>query len=66
MPTMNIDELYEFIQLSGGYTKESPTIKFFFELLREWDETMRANLLFFYSGSFKIPLEGFKKYPLKI
>jgi len=27
---------------------------------------MKANLLFFYSGTFKIPMEGFKRYPLKL
>jgi len=65
MPTMNVDELEKYL-IYDGYQKDDPTIKFFFEVLRAWDDTMKANLLFFYSGTFKIPMEGFKRYPLKL
>lgn len=65
MPTINVDEMIESAILSG-FNKTDKTIVFLYELLKEWNETMRANFLFFYSGSFKLPLEGFKRYPLKI
>lgn len=66
MPTMNIEELFEYATYDG-YERGSETIKDLYSLMKdEWDDTMRANFLFFYSGSFKIPFEGFRKYKLKI
>lgn len=65
MPTLDIEKLKENCKVSG-YSKESNTIKYFFEVISDFDDTMKANFLFFFSGSFKIPLDNFKETPLKI
>lgn len=49
-----------------GYKKTDQNIIDFFEVLESWSETMRANFLFFLTGSFKINFEGFKRNPIRI
>lgn len=47
-----------------GYQKDDPNIIDFFSIIEDFSETMRANFLFFLTGSFKINFEGFKRVPL--
>jgi len=65
MPTLDVSLLKKYSKFSG-YSSTDLTVKHFFEIVEEFDETMKANLIFFFSGSFKIPLGGFKDKPLKL
>ena len=43
-----------------NYTRDSQIIKWFWEILRDWDSDMRVNFLQFVTGTSKVPIEGFK------
>eukprot|EP00053_Salpingoeca_punica_P016777 m.159588 g.159588 ORF g.159588 m.159588 type:complete len:1052 (+) comp17043_c0_seq1:343-3498(+) len=43
------------------YTKKDKQIKWFWEVLRSWDNEKRARLLQFVSGSCRLPVGGFKE-----
>lgn len=49
-----------------GYPKDHILMVWFWEILEEFDENMKANFLFFLSGSFSVPFGGFKDFALKI
>jgi ubiquitin-protein ligase E3 C len=51
---------------SGGYSQESPTIKFFWEALEGYTPYEKSSFLFFISGSSRPPLEGFKNFKITI
>lgn len=59
MPKLDLPTLKKYCRYSG-FNKDSDTVKYFFEVIEEFDETMQANLLFFATGTFKIPLDNFK------
>lgn len=40
--------------------QNSDVVKWFWELMQEFDEDTKVQLLFFITGSFKVPLGGFK------
>ncbi|EAS06148.2 HECT domain ubiquitin transferase (macronuclear) [Tetrahymena thermophila SB210] len=65
MPTVDIDDMKKNTQYQY-YTENNRVIKWFWEVLQEENEIIRANFLFFLTGSFKVPYGGFKNYPLKI
>jgi hypothetical protein len=55
MPSLNVDELQENCKFTeDGYKKDDLTVKYFFEVIREWDDTMKANFLFFFTGKLLI------------
>ena len=43
-----------------NYTKNSQVIKWFWEIIREFNKEQKANFLQFVTGTSKVPLEGFK------
>ncbi|EAR83836.2 HECT domain ubiquitin transferase (macronuclear) [Tetrahymena thermophila SB210] len=44
----------------GGYSEISTLIQWFWEILMTFDDKMKRKFLFFLSGSYKIPLGGYK------
>ncbi|KRX10426.1 WD40-repeat-containing domain [Pseudocohnilembus persalinus] len=66
MPSLDIKELQKYCQLKGGFQKDDSTIRYFFEILESFDDVMKANLLFFFTGAFKVPIDGFKNNPLRL
>lgn len=46
-----------------NYTKDSPVIKWLWEILHEFSQEERAEFLQFVTGSSKVPLDGFKALP---
>lgn len=41
-------------------TPETPVVKWFWQIVEEYEEDMRAKLLQFVTGSSRVPLQGFK------
>ncbi|KRX08891.1 HECT-domain-containing protein [Pseudocohnilembus persalinus] len=60
-----LKQMKKYAKLEGYQTKDRNLIDFF-ECLEDFSETMRANFLFFLTGSFKINFEGFKQNPIRI
>ena len=53
MPSLNVDELQESCKFTtDGYKKDDLTVKYLFEIIREWDDTAKANFLFFFTGTY--------------
>ena len=52
---MNLQENTEYV----NYSKDSPTIRYFWEVLNSFDEQTKAGFLQFVTGTSKVPLEGF-------
>jgi E3 ubiquitin-protein ligase HUWE1 len=50
----------------GGYSAINMTIKWFWEVLEEFDDKLKASFMLFISGSFKVPLGGFKELGFEI
>ena len=46
-----------------NYTKDTPVIKWLWEVMQEFSQEERAEFLQFVTGSSKVPLEGFKALP---
>lgn len=58
---IDVKELALYMNYSGGYNKDSKQVKWFIEVLESFSNEMRAKLLFFVTGSFKMPFGGFKE-----
>jgi E3 ubiquitin-protein ligase NEDD4 len=43
-----------------GFTLKDPMIVWFWEIVTEFDQNLRSNLLHFCTGSTKVPIHGFK------
>ena len=43
-----------------GYSPNDPMILWFWEIVSEFDQTLKSNLLHFCTGSTKVPIQGFK------
>ena len=43
-----------------GYMPNDPIIEWFWEIVTEFDQKLRENLLHFSTGSTKVPIQGFK------
>ena len=54
----NVDE-WEASTVYRNYTKKDKQIKWFWEVLRSWDNEKRARLLQFVTGSCRLPVGGF-------
>jgi len=59
LPDIDIVDLKENTEYHG-YTSNSQVIKWFWEVLEDLEQTQRANLLQFVTGTSKVPLEGFQ------
>lgn len=56
---ISVDDLRDNTEYQG-YAPDSPLITWFWEVLEEFSNEQRAQLLQFVTGSSKVPLEGFK------
>jgi len=60
LPEIDIDDLKETTNYVN-YVRDSQVITWFWEILtQEYDNQMRASFVQFFSGTSKVPLEGFK------
>ena len=59
LQVVDIDDLRENTTYEG-YTANSKTIQIFWEALRDFDNSERAEFIQFVTGSSKVPVEGFK------
>jgi E3 ubiquitin-protein ligase HUWE1 len=58
MPEVDLQDLKDNTEYFG-YTESSPIIQRFWEVMHEFDESMKAGFLQFVSGTSKVPVEGF-------
>ena len=49
-------------RLTGGFYKESKTVKMFFNVISKWDRESLAKLLMFITGSSQVPIGGFRSF----
>ncbi|KAJ1613059.1 putative e3 ubiquitin-protein ligase [Cryptosporidium canis] len=54
----NIDSLIEASQYQDGYTKDSTTVVMFWDIVRKLDIKLQKKLLFFVTGSDRVPMRG--------
>ncbi|OII73142.1 E3 ubiquitin-protein ligase [Cryptosporidium ubiquitum] len=54
----NIDSLIEASQYQDGYTKDSTTVVMFWEIVKKLDLKLQKKLLFFVTGSDRVPMKG--------
>lgn len=59
---IDVDDFIAHTICEHPYTKDSPVIKMFFNLLRKWDNEKLAKLLFFMTGATHLPPSGFKGF----
>ena len=59
LPSIDIKDL-KLNTFYNNYTKDSPVIKIFWEVISNFDESLKAGFLQFVTGTSKVPLEGFK------
>lgn len=57
----DVEELQRHCHYSGGYCRESPTIKAFWNVLRTMNDEERGQLLMFVTSCSRPPLAGFKQ-----
>lgn len=57
---IDVKDWKKYTTYSEGYFSKHKTIKFFWELVKSFDNDMRAKLLQFVTGSSKVPMNGFK------
>eukprot|EP01015_Nassula_variabilis_P025277 TRINITY_DN4914_c0_g1_i2.p1 TRINITY_DN4914_c0_g1~~TRINITY_DN4914_c0_g1_i2.p1 ORF type:complete len:196 (-),score=57.86 TRINITY_DN4914_c0_g1_i2:113-700(-) len=55
---LDFKELERVTIYDDGYTKESQAIKFFWEILHEFDEEQKKKFLFFCTGTDRAPIRG--------
>jgi len=59
LPTVDILDMKE-NTIYKNYNKNSPVIKWLWEVLEEFNNSERAEFIQFITGSSKVPVEGFK------
>lgn len=59
VPEIDIDDMQANMSYSGRYDASSPTVQYFFNVIRGFDKEQRAKLLLFMTGSSQVPLGGF-------
>lgn len=59
LPTIDIEDLKE-NTIYKNYSKQTPVIKWLWEILEEFNNSERAEFIQFVTGSSKVPVEGFK------
>jgi len=51
--------MYKNAGYEDGVTKDSLNVLWLMEILKNFDQEMRQNFLFFVTGSYKVPIGGF-------
>lgn len=59
--TIDVDDWEKNTKLSGGLTKDSPVVRYFWEIVREMSPDMQKKLLNFCTGSPSVPALGFSQ-----
>eukprot|EP00291_Cryptomonas_curvata_P026744 CAMPEP_0172166840 /NCGR_PEP_ID=MMETSP1050-20130122/9226_1 /TAXON_ID=233186 /ORGANISM="Cryptomonas curvata, Strain CCAP979/52" /LENGTH=491 /DNA_ID=CAMNT_0012837537 /DNA_START=466 /DNA_END=1938 /DNA_ORIENTATION=- len=59
LPVIDIDDWRNHCDYRAGYTADNEVIVWFWELITDWDQEMRARLLQFVTGTSKVPMGGF-------
>lgn len=62
----SVDEMIEFLTFDDSNDKTSEIAEFFTKFLKESDQTTLSKLVFFCTGAFKLPIGGFRNFPLQI
>lgn len=65
-PEIDLNELEEMVSYSDGYTRDSPTIKYFWSVVHEFRESEKQQLLEFVTGSKRIPIGGMARLSFTI
>ncbi|KAJ1679131.1 hypothetical protein EV182_002669 [Spiromyces aspiralis] len=60
-PDLDFDALESSATYDGGYTMETPIIRYFWETVREFSDEQKKKLLFFATGSDRVPVGGLGK-----
>ncbi|EGR31754.1 ubiquitin- hect domain protein, putative [Ichthyophthirius multifiliis] len=63
---IDINDMKQNLIFKNGYNQDSDQIKWFFEILEEYDQEQRAAFLFFTTGCFKVPFGGFQNFRITI
>ncbi|KAH7828092.1 putative ubiquitin-protein ligase 1 [Monocercomonoides exilis] len=58
-PVIDVNDWMEHTMYTGGFTKESQTVKWFWECIQNMKEVGRQLVLFFATGSRTAPVQGF-------
>jgi hypothetical protein len=62
----DFNELKYVTRYMGGYTLDDNAIKWFWEVVLDFPETMKRKLLLFVTGSDRVPIKGLKCLPFNI
>ena len=65
-PVLDFDELEQGTDYQDGYDSSSPTITYFWQVLREFDETEKKTFLKFATGSDRAPIDGLSQLGLVV
>ncbi|CAG8527024.1 7036_t:CDS:10 [Ambispora gerdemannii] len=60
-PDFDFEALEQITHYDGGYSKSSPVIRFFWEVVHSFTEAQKKKLLFFTTGSDRVPIGGLGK-----
>ena len=63
LPHIDTDDLCRNTDYKGGYRASSNCIKWFWEIVRSYDEEHRGKLLQFVTGTSRVPHDGFARLP---
>lgn len=62
VPEIDVEDFIKNFVVDLPYTKDSTVVKMFFNVIRKWDNELLVKLLFFMTGSNRVPLNGFKEF----
>lgn len=65
LPEIDVDELKKNAKCVFPLTKESPSVKLFFDSIAKWNNSNLEKLLMFITGSPKVPGNGFRKIKIQ-
>eukprot|EP00938_MAST-03A_sp_MAST-3A-sp1_P007158 g7158.t1 len=60
MPCIDVDDWKRNTEFKDGYTARSKQVKWFWEVVRTFDEEQKARLLQFCTGTSRVPIGGFR------
>ena len=66
LQNFDFNELEDATKYDGGYTSDSPVIRFFWQIVHHMPQESKRKLLQFATGSDRVPVGGFSKLKLII